>query len=98
MNRRKYSVSITVNGHSIRNVVIDPHYQIKHSATITDKIILALVDQLDDGDFSPETTANTFEYYMTDNLIFQDKNYRLVWLIEKNELFIGVINAYRRRR
>ncbi len=97
MNRRKYSVNITVNGQHIKAVVIDPHYEIKHSATITDKIILSPIDQLDGGDFTPETADDTFEYYTTDDLVLQDKNYRLVWLIEKDELFIGVINAYRRR-
>ena len=29
-------------------------------------------------------------------LVVNKKRYRLVWLIEKEELFIGVINAYRR--
>ncbi len=97
MNRRKYSVNITVNGQHIKAVVIDPHYEVKHSATITDKIILALIAQLNGGDFFPEAVVDTFEYYTTDNLILQNKIYRLVWLIEKDELFIGVINAYRRR-
>jgi len=31
---------------------------------------------------------------MTDNLIVRGKKYRLVWLIEKEQLFVGVINAY----
>lgn len=81
----------------IKRIFIDPHYELKHAATITDKLILELVGLLDGGDFFPETVKEGFEYYMTDNLILRDKKYRLVWLMEKDELFIGVINAYRRK-
>ncbi|MBK7961542.1 MAG: hypothetical protein IPK04_10315 [Bdellovibrionales bacterium] len=97
VNRRTYQVQITVNGHKIKTVVIDPHYEIKHSATITDGLILQLVAQLDGGDFSPESVAKNFEYHMTDNLVARGKKYRLVWLIEREQLFVGVINAYRRK-
>lgn len=62
MERGSYSVSITVNGQKIKKVVIDSHYKLKHSSTMSEEL----------------------------------KRYRLVWLIEKEELFIGVINAYRR--
>ena len=98
MNRRKHSVSIVINGQHIKTVVIDPHYEVKHADSITDELILELVKLLDGGDFSPEAVVDTFEYYTTDNLILRNKKYRLVWLIEKDELFIGVINAYRRRQ
>jgi len=86
-----------VNGHSIKKVVIDSHYELKHASTITDELILKLVTLLDGGDFSPESVIRNFEYFTTDNLILKGKRYRLVWLIENDELFIGVINAYRRR-
>jgi hypothetical protein len=97
VNRRTYPVHIMVNGHKIKTVVIDPHYEIKHSATITDELILQLVAQLDGGDFSPESVVKNFEYHMTDNLVVRGKKYRLIWLIEKEQLFVGVINAYRRK-
>lgn len=96
MERGSYSVSITVNGQNIKKVVIDNHFKLKHSSTMSEKLILELVGLLDGGDFSPETKAHSFEYYMNENLVLENKRYRLVWLIEKEELFIGVINAYRR--
>ena len=68
-----------------------------HSDTVTDELILGLVAQLDGGDFSPEAVVDSFEYFTADNLIVNEKKYRLVWLIERDELFIGVVNAYRRR-
>lgn len=38
-----------------------------------------------------------FAYYVTDNLILDGKSYKLVWLLEDDELYIGIVNAYRRR-
>ena len=64
---------------------------------VTDELILELVALLDGGDFAPESAVQSFEYFMSDNLILKNKKYRLVWLIEKDSLFIGVINAYRRK-
>lgn len=97
MERGSYSVSITVNGQKIKKVVIDSHYKLKHSSTMSEELILALVGLLDGEDFAPKTKALSFEYYMNENLVLDNKRYRLVWLIEKEELFIGVINAYRRK-
>lgn len=31
MKRRNYKIDITVNGYAIKNVIIDPHYELKHS-------------------------------------------------------------------
>jgi len=49
--RREYLAKITVNGRKINKVIIDPHYQLKHSGVITDKLILELVKLLDKGPF-----------------------------------------------
>lgn len=64
---------------------------------MSDAIILELVYLLDGGDFEPEAATKDFEYYTTENLVLRGKKYRLIWLIEKDQLYIGVINAYRRK-
>ena len=97
MNRRTYTMSIQINGQAIKRVVIDPHYELKHASTISDVLILDLVRLLDEGDFAPEVVVGGYEYYTTDDLILKGKKYRLVWLIAKEELYIGVVNAYRRK-
>ncbi|MBP9681845.1 MAG: hypothetical protein KBD76_10605 [Bacteriovorax sp.] len=50
MNRRKYPFPVTVNGLKIEIVIIDPHYEEKHSSSINDELILKLVQTLD-GEF-----------------------------------------------
>jgi hypothetical protein len=42
MERRSYDVTLTVNGRFITEVVIDPHYEEKHSE-MNDALILELV-------------------------------------------------------
>jgi hypothetical protein len=96
MNRRNYKINITINNRTIKNVVIDPHYELKHASSINDDVILELVHLLDGGDFSPETISKGFEYYTTDKLALKGKNYRLIWLLEDDQIYIGIINAYRR--
>lgn len=97
MVRRTFKISIIVNNRHINHIVIDPHYELKHSDTISDTLIVELVGLLGGGDFTPEEITDGFEYYTTENLILKGKSYRLVWLLEKDRLYIGVINAYRRK-
>ena len=93
MARREYDIpEITVNGKGISCVVIDEHVD-KHS-DIDDQLILALVKKLDGERLMPEDVAEGFEYFAT--LIELDqKSYRLVWLLEDDEIYIGVITVYR---
>ena len=65
MVRRSFKISIIVNNRLIRHVVIDPHYELKHSDTISDALIVELVGLLDGGDFTPEAVIKEFEYYTT---------------------------------
>ena len=94
MSRRTYDVNIVVNGQSINEVVIDPHYENKHP-DISDAIILALVKKLDGKEYIAEMKKDGFEFYMLDGLPLDRKKYRLVWCMQDGAMFIGVINAFR---
>lgn len=61
MVRRSYKINIIVNNRNIKNLVIDPHYELKHSASISDALILELVKLLDGGDFTPEAVTKGFD-------------------------------------
>ena len=77
-------------------MVIDSHYELKHRASISDEIIVALVGLLDGRIFPIAEQRGPFEYFVTDKLRFAGKLYKLVWLLEGHQLYVGVINAYRR--
>ena len=96
MDRREYKVQITVNNRSIHKVVIDPHYEVRHRESVDDHTILALVKQLDGRKFLPVKQQEQFEYFVEDKMMLNKKLYKLVWLLHDDEIFIGVVNCYRR--
>lgn len=96
MRRREYDVQLKINGRTISKVVVDPHYELKHSGSVSDEIILLLVHHLDGKEFEPVDREGAYEYFVEDKILLKGKLYKLVWLLEKNQIYIGVINAYRR--
>ena len=94
--RRTYSVNLIVNDRPIYQVVIDPHYEEKHAESVNDELILMLVSKLNGRTFEPDDHDEGYEYFKTDPIQHHGKNYRLIWLLKDNCMFIGVINAYRR--
>ncbi len=96
IERRDYKIFITVNSKTINRVIIDPHYEIKHGESVDDEIILSLVQMLDGKTFEPEAERDGFQYFKTDPLDLNGVNYRLIWLLAENEIYIGVVNAFRR--
>jgi hypothetical protein len=86
---------LLVNGRSIEEVVIDPHYEIKHP-DIDDKLILEMVRCLDGKEFQPETRQGEWEFYVLDRIGYQGRQYRLVWCLRDASPFLGVINCFRR--
>jgi hypothetical protein len=97
MKRREYAVRLSINGRKIEKVIIDLHFEIKHRASIDDQVILELVKLLDGERFEPEKRLGSYEYFARDSMFLNGKFYKLVWLLEDNALYIGVINAYRRK-
>ncbi len=94
--RREYPVRMMINGIFITKVIIDPHYEVKHSGSISDELILELVKTLDGDTHEENDRKDSFLYFVKDNIMYKGKNYKLIWLLEDNEVYVGVINAYRR--
>ncbi len=46
MRRREYRLNILLNYREISRVIIDPHFEKKHSQSISDEIIVRLVKTL----------------------------------------------------
>jgi len=93
MSRREFIIQeIAVNGRKIKRVVVDDHVD-KHK-DITDDLILDLVRLLDGIEQLPDDISSPYEYYVT-LLGIQDKQYKVVWLLEDDELYIGIVTVYR---
>lgn len=75
--------SIIVNGQKIDKIVISPHHEKNHSAYMKDEIILDLVKKLNGKCFPVEDykTNPNREFFMLDNIPYQNKFYRLVWCL-----------------
>jgi hypothetical protein len=96
--RREYSInSILVNDISINRVIIDDHVD-KHSDHIDDLVILRIVSNLNGQQFEEGAIRkNGYSYFAT--AIEDDGNwYKLIWLLEDNCFYIGVITLFRDRR
>jgi len=96
--RRVHKISpIVVNGIKIVQVVIDSHYEKRHGDHITDALILRLVHKLDGRYEVPEVRSSGYSYFVT-VIELGEKSYRLIWLLEDNAVYIGVVNAFRTGR
>jgi hypothetical protein len=96
MARREYDISIEFNFRRINTVIIDSHYEGKHAESISDEIILKLVKKLDGLIVIPDDINPPFSYFTEDKMELDGKFYKLVWLLEDDQIYIGVVNAYRR--
>lgn len=86
--------AIVVNGIKVSDVIISDHYEIKHSTYMTDELVLKLVKELDGRKELPIDVKDGFSYFLT-MVEYQDKPYKLVWLLQDNAIYIGVVNAHR---
>jgi hypothetical protein len=79
--RREYKIDIEVNNRKIKTLIIDPHYEKKHSQSVNDEIILTLVESLNNGHFVLEGKDDDFKYYVTEPHYYEGKPYKLIWLL-----------------
>ncbi len=95
--RRSYTAHLTINGRLISTIVIDPHYEVKHAESVDDDLIVALVKTLNGRRFEPVKVDEEYEYFVEDQILYEGRYYKLIWLLEEDEVYVGVVNAYRRK-
>lgn len=95
--RREYQLHLKINGRSLSKVIIDSHYELKHSNEINDALILELVKRLNGHFYEPESlTKSGWEIYVNDPIYFGVKPYRMIWCLHARESSVGIINTFRR--
>ena len=96
--RRQYKIkTILVNGLQVNEVIISSHYEENHLNYMNDDLILKLINELDGRREIPVAKKQGFSYFVT-LVEYLDKPYKLVWLLENDAIYVGVINAHRIKR
>lgn len=96
--RHEYKLKITINGRKLNRVIIDQHYQEKHSATVDDRTILELVKTLHEEVLPVDKEEDGYQYFRVEPVIHDKSPYRLVLVIYIHDDSLGVINAFRVKR
>ena len=95
---RHHKLNVCVNGTWFHDVLIDSHVMERHGSSIDDQLVLNLVEKLHMGFYKVEDTdENGFDYFVNEELILDEKPYRLVWLMPPDKSYLGVRTAFRRR-
>jgi hypothetical protein len=95
--RREYEIDpLTVNGLIITKLIIDSHVD-KHSDHIDDDLIRSLIRKLDQETHLPAGENAGFKYFAS-TIRYGGQSYKLIWLLEENFLYLGVITAFKDRR
>lgn len=63
---------------------------------INDALILELVAGLNGNEYQVDERVGEWEFFSLDRIEHLGKEYRLVWCLRDECLFIGVINCFRR--
>ncbi|MES2767527.1 MAG: hypothetical protein V4596_00155 [Bdellovibrionota bacterium] len=96
MKRREYPLFLIINDILITKVLIDPHYEQKHTNSVNDEIILELAKTLSTKEHRHIAVSKNFKYFVDDKIKYKERFYKLIWMLEDNENYLGIINAYRR--
>ena len=97
IRRREYEVKyLYVNRLFITKIIIDPHVD-KHSDHINDELILEIIREINYQESKPTETKGQFKYFCS-FIKRNDKWYKIIWLLEENERYIGIVTIHRDRR
>jgi hypothetical protein len=95
--REKYYIDmILINNRIIDQPIIDPHTK-KHKDHIDHSLIKEVVLSLHGDQYIPVARKDDFLYFAT-NINYNNSFYKLVWLLQDYETYIGVITLYKDRR
>lgn len=90
-----YDCNYVINGWQIKYLIISNHYKEKHAKYMNDEKIIELIEKYLDGEkFKGGKRQGIWEYFDLEPLFYQNKNYKLVWLLRKDiPDFLGIVNC-----
>lgn len=94
--RRIYPIKLVVNSLKLNEVVIDPHYESKHSY-MSDERIFEIVKFLNNKKFIPTNRKKQYLYFETD-IDYDNRNHRLIWCLEDGKNYLGIIHCYYKKK
>lgn len=95
MARRIFRFLVEFNGFQYSEIVIDPHYEGKHAGSISDDLILELIElYVDDSKSGRIDEKGIYEYFVL-HIEHIHKGYRLIFCTNKVFGQIGIINCFR---
>ena len=97
MNFRLYKADLFINEIHIKEIRISDHYEDNHKDSITDEIIIELISTLNNNSYEPDALDGSFKYFVNDHIELDEKKYKLIWLLEEGFIYVGAVNAYRRK-
>lgn len=92
--RVEYDLSLRFVDIEIKKVIIDQYYSYKHFE-MNDWIILELIKTLNFRKYLAESEVGNYRYFSIEPVFHNSKPYRIVFLLEKECNYVGVINAFR---
>jgi hypothetical protein len=101
MERTVYRKNLIFNNRPFSRVVISQHYKVKHG-DLDDRRILELVQtvagQVFDVDCVRLEDGIVYEFVVVEQVVWQKRFYRLIFVVPDTEDYLGVVNAFRVRR
>ncbi len=94
-DRIEYPLQLVFNEITIRRVLIDQHYQERHSESMNDELILELVKGLDGQNYPIDEERGGFRYFTIEPVVYESKPYRVILTLFVGDDFLGVVNAFR---
>lgn len=95
--KRVYEVRVRFDGRWFERVVISDHYEERHQASMNDDLILGILGALGGRAQEPNSIGRDgYRYFVFDQVLYQERPYRIVVTYHPLESFLGVVNAFRR--
>ncbi len=94
---RVYKIAVVFDEKLFSEVWIDPHFEEKHGESISDELILSLLQWLNGRPVVVQMESKGFQFFELD-IEWLGKSYRLILVVPPDCSYLGVRNMYRKKK